>query len=82
MKLPRQPDAPHGVKAMVIYFTMSGRNALFSMSALDGIIRSYVNATSLFSIIAFGSCFHEFSATAILILGTHSLSQFQDVCNN
>ena len=39
---------------------ISGRNALFLMITLDGIIRSYMSVTSLFSVIAFGSCFQEF----------------------
>ena len=34
-----------------------------SLFMLDGIIRSYMSITSLFSVIAFGSCFHEFSPT-------------------
>ena len=50
-----------------LYLTpISGCNVLFSMFTLDGIIRSYVNGTSLFSMIAFGSCFHEFSEIGIL----------------
>ena len=50
---------------------ISGHNALFSMFMLHGIIRSYMSGTSMFSVIAFGSCSHKFSGTGI--------SKFADV---
>ena len=40
--------------------------AVFSMFTLDGIIRLYLTIMSLFSMIAFGSCFHEFWGTGVL----------------
>ena len=40
---------------------ISGRNALFSMFTPDGIIRSYVSSTSMFSVHVFGSSSHKFS---------------------
>ena len=45
---------------------ISGHDALFSMFILNRTIRSHVIVTSLFTIIAFGLCFHEFSVTGIL----------------
>ena len=44
---------------------ISGHNALFSLFTLDGIIRSYVSGTSMFSLITFGSFSHKFSGTGI-----------------
>ena len=44
---------------------ISGRNALFSMFTLDGIMMSYVSGTSMFSVIAFGSFSYKISGTGI-----------------
>ena len=42
---------------------ISARNALFSMLTPNGIMRSNVSGTSMFSGITFGSCSHKFSGT-------------------
>ena len=53
---------------------ITGLNALFSMFTRDGIIRSYVSGTSMFSVIAFDSFSHKFSGTGI--------SKFLQVCQH
>lgn len=52
---------------------ISNRNPLFFMFVFNGIIRSYMSVTSLFSMIAFGSCSHEFPETGNLILADASV---------
>jgi len=46
--------------------TMSGSNALFVMSTLDGIILSCVSVLCSFSRIGLGLCFHDCSGTRML----------------